>query len=199
MSTDKKVKSSTIIGGTGEYGRSEMDFYQTPKECTVALLDFLHESTFWNFVNKSMTIFEPCCGEGAISSVLRDSGYSVISSDIRETIYAGVGKDYLGSVFSADAIITNPPFNLAEEFIRKALQEAPQVAMLLKSSFWHTKGRLKLFEESKPAAVLPLTWRPAMSPDRGKSPTMDFQWTVWSKYAPAICEYRPLKKPNKTD
>src|SRR6185503_16161030 len=102
---------------------------------------------------------------------------------------------YLQTKCGSDAIITNPPFNLAEEFIRKSISEVPLVAMLLKSNFWHTKKRLKLFEETTPVAVLPLTWRPPMSPERGKSPTMDFQWTIWSKYENGMCHYFPLKKP----
>lgn len=40
-----------------------------------------------------------------------------------------------------DAIVTNPPFSLAEEFIRRALSITPNVAMLLKQTYWNVGGR----------------------------------------------------------
>ena len=188
------VASSAMIGGTGAHKRHASDFYQTPPEATIALL----RRHSWLIAGK---VWEPACGEGAISKViLQCPGAHTYCTDIRPTGYTSSGVDYLTAPPPGPhTVITNPPFNLAEEFIRKACSEAEGVAMLLKATFWNAKSRLALFNETKPSFVHPLTWRPAMAPDRGKSPTMDFCWTVWAKQrkqeAPFPCIFEPLAKP----
>ena len=183
------MKSSSIIGGAGIEKRRELDFYPTPKECTIALMDFLNLSP--------MRIWEPACGTGEMSVVLERYGHTVYSSDLRHTGYGVGGQEYLttprsGSEF--DAVITNPPFNQSEEFIKRALLDAPIVAMLLKSQYWHAKKRYHLFRTNKPTYVLPLLWRPDFTKDGAGSPTMDLIWTVW---IPGTAEtiYQPLEKP----
>jgi hypothetical protein len=123
----------------------------------------------------------------------------VVETDIRITPRTLGGVDFLRCTAmpeSTHQIITNPPFNLATEFIRKARGFNVPFAMLLKSTFWHAAERRALFVETGPIKVLPLGWRPAMAPERGDSPTMEFSWTVWAG-APSVsgCEYYPLVKP----
>jgi len=93
------------------------------------------------------------------------------------------------------AIITNPPFFLAQEFIRHARSFAVPFAMILKSSFWHVANNQSLFTETGPSEVCPFSWRPNMAPDRGNSPTMEFLWTIWDAEPATHCEYYPLAKP----
>lgn len=199
-------KSAIIAGGSGSYKRNESDFYYTPKEATLALINFLRkEGLFYNMGGGDILAYEPACGNGAISEVLKDNGFIVDSADIRDTGYQDFIRDFLddsilySSEFSLNAyqaIITNPPFNLAEQFIKKSLDSEACVCMLLKAHFWHAKKRYEMFKQSNPTYVLPLTWRPAMSEDRGNSPTMDFQWTVWDRSLVAgTCKYIPLLKP----
>lgn len=184
------MKATLLIGGSSdEHKRHEMDFYPTPPECTIALLKFLKIGTDKN------TIWEPACGDGAISKVLINHGFSVVSTDIRDDVYGEGGIDFLTAPKKADIIITNPPFDLAEMFIEKCHQlEIGVYCLLLKSTYWHSKNRLKLFEKTKPFYILPLTWRPNFAPNRGSSPTMDMIWTVWIKGTDE-CRYIPLRKP----
>jgi hypothetical protein len=181
-----------LTGGGKQEKRREHDYYPTPPECTIALMDFIHE-----IGADPMTVWEPACGDGAISKVIESYGHQVISTDLNEYNYGTPGVDYLKLINGpeCDAIITNPPFNLSEEFIRKASNDAGLVAMLLKSQYWHSKNRLKLFETHPPAYVLPLTWRPNFAPDKGSAPTMEVHWTVWIK-GQTDTRYVPLKKPN---
>lgn len=171
--------------------RRDFDFYPTPSNVTQALMDFLD-------LEPSL-IWEPACGDGAMSKVLESIGHSVISTDLRENSgYGKGGIDFLTATrIKCDAIITNPPFNLAEQFIIKALTVSPIVAMLFKSQYWHASGRTKLFEEYPPAYVLPLNWRPDfMNGEKGGSPTMDCLWTVW-KTGETDTRYRVLSKPTR--
>lgn len=177
---------SNIIGAGKAENRKELDFYPTPREVTFALMDFLKLP--------KQIIYEPCCGTGDISKVLKLYGHEVISSDIRETGYGSGNIDYLNAFPSvANCIITNPPFNIADQIILKALTEADIVCMLLKSQYWHAKKRLKFFNDHTPRYVLPLTWRPDFS--GGGSSMMDVAWSVWVKGVHNTI-YQPLEKPD---
>jgi len=181
-----------LTGATGKTARRELDFYPTPENVTVALLDFLQTLGL-----PEGKIWEPACGNGAMVQVFEKYGYPVKATDISS------GSDYLetGCETGITAIITNPPFNRAEEFIRKAIKEAPLVAMLLKAQYWHAAARVELFRQHPPAFVLPLTWRPDFlehTREKGQrgSPTMEVLWTVWIEGINTT-EYALLQKPKK--
>jgi hypothetical protein len=79
----------------------ENDFVRTPLEVTKKLLEL---------EKFEGDILEPCCGDGAISKVLIESGYKVISSD-KFSYGFGEQKDLFEILEKYDNIITNPPFN----------------------------------------------------------------------------------------
>lgn len=182
------MKNLQLTTGGKKENRRELDFYPTPKECTIALMDFLNLP-----ISK---IWEPACGDGAMATVIESYGHTVYASDLRSICgYGEGGVDYLEKKFDFyDAIITNPPFALSAAFIEKALIESPIVAMLLKSQYWHSKSRYDLFMNNPPAYVLPLTWRPNFAPEKGSAPTMEVHWTVWMQ-GDRITKYIPLNKP----
>lgn len=182
---------SRINGGNTAYKRNESDYYPTPSEVTQALIDFLE-------IPKDKTIWEPACGTGHMSQVFKNNGYKTVSSDINENVVADFICDFTTEFYDheADWIITNPPFSIADKFIRSAYSMGVPFALLLKSQYWHSKKRLSLFEETKPTYVLPLTWRPDfLFKERGNgSPLMDCIWCVWTlDETDAI--YKPLSKP----
>ena len=140
------MKATLIIGGNSdEWDRSPADFYPTPDECTVALL-----RRFPAFSRG--TIWEPACGDGAISKLLTQRGASVISTDLHDRGFGVTGVDFMraANIFGAQAIVTNPPFVLAEPFIRHAHSMGVPFAMLLKGTYWHAAARMKLFRETGP-------------------------------------------------
>lgn len=179
-----KQEDLQLTGGSGSQKRRDLDFYPTPVEVTIALLDFLK-------LDKNIVIWECASGNGKMSNIMKKKGYEVIETDIQ------TGTDFLNTYKTAGAIITNPPFDLSERFIRKAVKEAPIVAMLLKSQYWHAKKRLDLFETHPPSYVLPLTWRPDFLEDeevKSGSPTMEVAWSVWIEGVSGTF-YKPLLKP----
>ena len=178
-----------LTTGGDQSKRRELDFYPTPPEVTHALMQFLE-------LHASAKVWEPACGDGAMSKVLAAYVDSVRSSDIRQSGYGEGGVDFLATDHPCDAVITNPPFNVSAEFIRHALKQAPIVAMVLKSQYWHAKKRTELFHESPPAWVLPLTWRPDfLGGERGGAPTMEVHWTVWVR-GDVDTKYRLLRRPS---
>jgi hypothetical protein len=176
--------------------RKPSDFYPTPPDVTQALIDAAGLSS------RPLRIWEPACGDGAMSKVLAANGHQVHSTDLREDSGFGLGGiDFLDPLEAPwggepDAIITNPPFTLAEEFIRAAIRRAPLVAMLLKSNYWHTQRGLALYHSHPPTMEYKLTWRPAfLSAERGDNPIMDCSWCVWRRGS-STSGWRPIPRPS---
>ena len=186
--------SVTLANGGDQGKRKFSDAYQTPWECTVALMD-------WLDIDHDVQIWEPACGEGKIVEALQALGYkTVIASDILPPSVAMRGwlkaeqQDFLqgpSRVTSASWVITNPPFSLSAKFIEHTFKTVYPYgfAFLLKSQYWHATTRLQLFRQCPPDAVLPLTWRPDFHfGTQGGAPTMEVYWTVWR---------RPFNPPGK--
>jgi hypothetical protein len=86
------------------YERKGRDFYATPAWVTEALL---------RHVRFRGPVWEPCCGDGAMSSVLAEHGYDVVSTDLVDRGFGEPGVDFLASRSvpgGCRSIITNPPY-----------------------------------------------------------------------------------------
>lgn len=169
--------------------RSATDFYPTPPEATAVLAEWMGL--------RGQTVWEPACGAGHMCRALEEAGARVIATELHGQQYGEAGIDYLTAPLpeGVDAIVTNPPFKLAEEFIRRSVQHGKPFAMLLKGQYWHSAKRRALFELHRPAAVLPLTWRPDFHfGSKGGSPTMEVLWTVWNAAPADLTVYSPLKR-----
>lgn len=131
-----------------EHEREKHDYYATPP---IAVEKLLEVENFDHY------IWEPACGEGHISEVLKAHGYDVSSSDLIDRGY-GDQYDFLkhNDYLYDEDIITNPPYKYALEFVDKALNsisEGQKVAMLLKLQFLESKDRAEFFKENPPRKV----------------------------------------------
>lgn len=86
-----------------------------------------------------------------------------------------------------DLIVTNPPFRLATQFLRRAMhcaRDGGYVCFLLRAAFLESKARWNLLEEFPPKAVYFLRQRPKFtgpnSPDGGTDTAM-YAWFVFQK------------------
>lgn len=196
--SDKKIVPDQVAKGIAraivtsykKWDRKPADLYPTPVDGTESLIPVLKKMKRPDG-SPIKTIWEPACGDGRLARVLEWHGFEVIATDLRE--YPGYGHGGLDFLCETpqdkwgwrtpeiDAIVTNPPFSLAEEFIRRAHLFTPNVAMLLKQTFWNVGGRSKgLWFDHMPDLELKLTWRLAfLESERGKSPLMDCMWAVW--------------------
>lgn len=168
------------------YLRQEADNYATPAWVTRALIPHIPE--------RIKTIWEPAAGEGAMTNVLRERPKAVVkATDIRPgngMPTAPESIDFLAAhLCRCEAVVTNPPFYLAQEFIEQALEltfrESGFVAMLLRSDFDHAKSRRHLFDDNPAwAKRLVLTRRIVwfVDPLTGKpkaSPSVNHAWFMW--------------------
>lgn len=186
-----------MAGGSVKDGRREHDFYPTEPEAIHALIDAIqYDLEAWSLQNaKPVRFHEPACGDGAISKVLEGYGFDVLSTDLIDRGYGTGGIDYLVTKDTRPFVITNPPFYLAEEFIRKAMDDgAERVWMLLKSTYFHAKNRIDLFENTPVSRIMPLSWRLDFTGQ--KCPTMECAWFEWSRGHKGDPAYGPiLRKP----
>lgn len=153
------------------YERKERDLYETPGWVTEALLPHIPE--------RVKEIWEPACGSGKMMNVLIKKVDHVYGSDIKE------GDDFLtnNSATGFDAIITNPPYALADRFIDHALTLMDPdgfVAMLLRCDFDSAKGRRRFFADNGGfAKKLVLTTRIKWFEGTGGSPSFNHAWYLW--------------------
>jgi len=159
--------------GRDKLNADPADFYPTPPYAVRALLEK---------ENFGKEVWEPACGTGAISEVLREKKYDVISTDIVDRGY-GKLEDFLTSTRRVESIVTNPPFSLAQEFVEKALQLTDhKVAMLLRLAFLETDKRYDLHMNSPLEWVYVFTSRLAMYRDGIKKKgnnAVTYAWFVW--------------------
>ncbi|MDP4891058.1 hypothetical protein [Cypionkella sp.] len=153
------------------------DFYPTPSWATYALVD-----------NEKFQgdIWESACGDGAMSEVLESTGANVQSSDLFDRGYGETGIDFRGASRKSDNIVTNPPFNAAEDFVHSGLKLAGRkFALLLRLAFLEGAGRQhSIFKKAPPSKVWVfserITFYPKNVVQKG-SGTTAYAWFVWDR------------------
>src|SRR6516165_832174 len=161
------------------------DLYETPPCATLALL---------RAEKLPKRIWEPACGRGAIVSVLRAHGHEVVASDLIDYGVPVTAPGYFGVDFllerrapeGTQAIVTNPPFSRAEEFVEHALELCPRVIMLLRLAFLESERRSRILDTGTLARVhifrnrLPMMHRDGWEGPKASS-AMAFAWFVWDR------------------
>jgi hypothetical protein len=173
-----------------------LDFFPTPPWATRALCEHVLPAV-WRWPDRfACSAHDPACGEGHMALALEDYFRDVSAADIFDYGYSSVA-DFLhpdtyphgGEELQTDWIVTNPPFNLAAEFIRKALSIARRgVAMLVRMQFLEGEGRFDtIFRRRPPQMIAQFAERAPMHRGRwvinGKSATA-YTWLVWLTRAP---------------
>lgn len=184
------LKGTSLVGMSQTRERVENDFYATPRNATEAIL---------NIVELKGSILEPAAGQGHISVVLKEKyPYNeIVSTDlVQRNEKFGVsiqgGIDFLTHDFNRkfDNIITNPPFNMAQEFIERALQLADdKVIMFAKIQLLEGNKRKEMFDNAPlkyvyvfSKRVIPLRNGEELNENGKKwSSTMCFAWFVFEK------------------
>lgn len=147
------------------------DDYPTPINAVDALLSKLTLRPSDNFL-------EPCRGTRNIFDRICLPEEQMHWAEIRE------GVDYLNTSFtSQDVIITNPPFSLTIEFIKKSLSELADdgtLAYLQRVNFLGSKCRVDFWAEvgfpNKTPVIIP---RPRFV--NGGSDSCEYMWMIWDK------------------
>lgn len=162
--------------------REKNDYYPTPPG---AVRPLLRVEKFPG------TVWEPACGDGAMSKVLEErDGWGeaeVISTDLIDRGYGTGGVDFLMDYTTrADHVVTNPPFRYAQAFAEHALMRVPgKVALLCRLQWLESKPRLHFFKRTPLARIyvfgnrVPFQRNRLVEPGEGGGRMMAYAWFVF--------------------
>lgn len=176
--------------------RRASDRYFTPDPLARFLVGLTPE------LEQARRVLEPSCGDGAFLEAVRSSGYDrgLYGLDLEpgdravERGEAGAWsvarRDFLAEDVSGlrtpggfDLVIGNPPYSLAEAFVRRSLELVKvggSVAFLLRLSFLESRGRLGLWSAHPLNRVHVLAERPSFTED-GRTDSAAYAWFVWRR------------------
>lgn len=181
------------------------DYYVTPVKDIV---------NFFSELDKTITIdmnrctLDPAAGGGGIQNDLMSyptalyEYYKVPTDDIktidiREDSLANIKGNYLDMKleYQPYVIITNPPYNKAIEFIKKALNDVEEngyVIMLLRLNFLETRARKEFFDHCMPEYIYVHHKRISFTKDGGTDSTA-YAHFVWRKgYYPEFSKIKVI-------
>ena len=183
--------------GRSDGVRRELDAYDTPAWCVQALMDdvsflFSVGAQFESLPDHGWV--DPCGGAGAIAKAVtgwydaRDlpveqrhvwPRHHVHCIDIDPRGEAVVQGDYFGDWehWPVDLVLTNPPYSLAEQFIRRAADHARSHAWLLRLNFLAAQKRLPLWADLGTPDVYVLPKRPSFT--GAGTDSCEYAWFVW--------------------
>lgn len=124
-------------------------------------------------------VWEPACGDGALVRAMEVAGRRVVASDLVADNNFLANEPPPGHFA---AIITNPPFNALDGFIRRGLAlldagGAQALVLLLRWDHLPAQCRAPLW--GRASAVHVCTWRPRWIPGSTTGPRWNFAWIVW--------------------
>ncbi len=153
------------------------DLYETPA-CAVRALLRVEPTLQWK-----QWIWEPCAGRGAIVRELRAFGHGVHAMDLVAHPGADPGIltpiDFLMEWAKPDcaaSIVTNPPYKLADDFIRHGLGLGLPVIVLLRLMAIEGAGRSDLIDNH---LRLPTMHREGWDGPRMSASGAPFAWFVF--------------------
>lgn len=172
-----------------ENEREQDDYYATDPEAIDKLLTV-------EIPNKQ--IWECAAGEGHLAERLKEKGYDVYATDIKQRKYILNGvQDFLKDerpknlIWQYD-ILTNPPYKYAKEFVKKSLELLPRggnAYMFLKLQFLEGVARYnEIFQSTPPKAVYVFKKRILCAKNgefermrEGGGSAVAYAWFVWKK------------------
>jgi hypothetical protein len=176
--------------------RNADDYYVTPHWLIEDFLAEFSENCRFNFDEQAYPLMlDPSAGgcdkyEMSYPTVLEKHGFNVNSWDIREDSRANLtGVNFLNvpsyESRKYDMIITNPPFNVAQEFTEHALEmvkEGGLVIMLQRLNWLGSQKRKPMWQKLPLAAVYVHSKRPGFDPQKpSKTDSTEYAHFVFCK------------------
>lgn len=185
--------------------REQDDFYATDPRAVDLLLDYcgLHMPT---------RIWEPSCGSGCLSARMEQRGHEVVSTDLVDRGYGQGGVNFFEQETMPDgctAIVTNPPYKHATDYVLHALSLLPDDGLLclfLKTTFAEGKERYRrIYATQPPRFVLQCSERVlcAKNADFKRASkdgsAVSYAWWIWQRgyRGPTILDW--INHPSAAD
>lgn len=114
--------------------RDKYDELYTPREAIYPILKYLDKTkTYWECTD---------FGESNITKILKENGFKVICTNKEQINFLTQTPD-----FEFDVIITNPPYSLKNEFLKKCYEYNKPFLLLLPLTALEGKERNRLYEK----------------------------------------------------
>lgn len=156
--------------------RRDLDAYYTPDALAQALVVVLPLSVDHD------RVLEPHVGGGAFARALRGRCRSIAGMDINHDAkgFLECDRRMTGDFLAAapreyDWVIGNPPYKGFEDHVDRALQEAPDVAFLLRLAALESRKRVGCWSRWPLYRVWVLAERPSFTED-GRSDSAAYGW-----------------------
>ena len=162
------------------------DDFQTPDYALDILIPWL---------KKEWIIWECGAGKGNIVRYLEKQGFTVKGSDIL------TGVDFLTSKMEPfDCIVTNPPFSLKDDFIKRCYDLGKPFALLLPLTALEGKDRQSLYKKYGIQLIVPDSRINFYTPD-GKNSGSWFlsAWYTWKMNLPHDINFVDMTKRTKVE
>lgn len=172
-----------LLGDVDPAVRRAFDYYPTPAWMTLALLRRVQVSD----------VLEPCSGEDAITYVLRAAGVArTWTNDLDPSRPAATHLDATQrAAWELMApkpfrlgrplwVVTNPPFNLADQIVPLAVEHVSHVAMVLRLSWLEpTAARQRFLAEHPPSRLIVMPrWD---FKGAGATDSVTSAWFIWEQ------------------
>lgn len=159
------------------YDYAQDAYYVEPRWAIDALLDV---ETFEG------TVWDPSCGGGNIPIAMAKRGLSCWGSDIANRGFGLPNHCFFSAPETANNIVSNPPFDVIEPYIVRALEKTTKkVALLARLALLEGIKRRKLFLTTPLARVWVSSRRISMPPGGtdipAKGGSVAYAWFVWDK------------------
>jgi hypothetical protein len=162
------------------YDRHTDDWYVEPARAICALLDV---ETF------SGAIWDPACGGGNIPEACKARGYQTFATDLVDRGYGEGGVDFLATDWqnAPPNVVSNPPFGIAVQFVRRALTFATGKVCVLQRTTWLEGERRyqELFARGTLARLWQFRSRISMPPGdaavKAQGGAVAFAWYVFQR------------------
>ena len=201
MSADRPSGFTAVMAQRAPTDPDELDHFPTPPWAARAGGELIARLDPGDWI-----AWEPACGQGHMAHALADYfPAGVIATDIHEyargTWRTPFVVDFLSEeaadIGPVDWIITNPPFQDAEAFIRTGLKRARRgVAMLVRLVFLEGQKRHDLLHGAQPVTVVaPFAERVPMVKGRwdpAASSATAYAWFIWQHGVPPGPRLEPI-------
>lgn len=185
--------------------RAPSDFYPTPEPTTGLFFRWAEHA-----LPTPSLIVDPCAGNGAILRVAERYGHECHGVEVRPEEAPDANSE-LGRRWgwlTADAlapsgmaaelrntlacmpaaIVTNPPYSLARQFIETWAPSVPWSAWLLRLNFAGSQKRASWLMSHRPSHILVLPKRPSFT--GGRTDATEYAWFVWPGAGRVVRETR---------
>lgn len=176
-----------------------LDYFPTPPWATRAMLYevLISRQNFW-FPLAEMSALDPCCGGGHMVVPLREVFNQVEFADVHDWGFHPPIRDFtFETSFSLESdgrivpdwIFCNPPFNIAQIFLDRALNIARTgVAFFVRVSWLSGQERYNvIYRDNPPSYVVHFAERVSLMEgvwDPDLSSATDYVWLAWVKGMP---------------